>query len=41
MGIGFIIGAVVFSFFNHELLKKFNLKKKIQKNYAKQRICKK
>ncbi|MDQ6723379.1 MAG: hypothetical protein M3Z01_03840, partial [Thermoproteota archaeon] len=32
MGIGFIIGAVVFSFFNHELLKKFNLKKKIQKN---------
>ena len=33
MGIGFIIGAIVFSFFNHELLKKFNLKKKIQKNY--------
>jgi ZIP family zinc transporter len=32
MGIGFIIGAVVFSFFNHELLKNFNLKKKKQKN---------
>jgi zinc transporter, ZIP family len=44
MGIGFIIGAVVFSFFNHELLKKFNLKKKIQKNnyeskeYVKNRV---
>ena len=34
MGIGFIIGAVVFSFFNHELLKRFNLKKKIQRNYV-------
>jgi ZIP family zinc transporter len=32
MGIGFIIGAVVFSFFNHELLKKFNLKRNTQKN---------
>lgn len=31
MGIDFIVGAVVFSFFNHELLKKFNLKKEIQK----------
>ena len=34
MGIGFIIGAVVFSFFNRKLLKKFNLKKKIQNNSA-------
>ncbi len=34
MGIGFIIGAVVFSFFNHELLERFNLKKKIQRNYV-------
>jgi zinc transporter, ZIP family len=34
MGIGFIIGAVVFSFFNHELLKRFNLKKKKQRNYV-------
>ncbi len=40
MGIGFIIGAVVFSFFNHELLKKFNLKKKTQTNYSKKEYVK-
>jgi zinc transporter, ZIP family len=40
MGIGFIIGAVVFSFLNHELLKKFNLKKKTQKNYSKKEYVK-
>jgi zinc transporter, ZIP family len=30
----------VFSFFNHELLKKFNLKKKTQKNYSKKEYVK-
>ena len=40
MGFGFIIGAVVFSFFNHELLKKFKLKKKTQKNYSKKEYVK-
>ncbi len=40
MGIGFIVGAVVVSFFNHELLKKFNLKKEIQKNNDNKEIIK-
>ena len=40
MGIGFVIGAVVFSFFNRILLKKFNLKKKIQNIYANKEYAK-
>jgi ZIP family zinc transporter len=40
MGIGFIIGAVVFSFFNRKLLKKFNLKRKTQNNFADKKYVK-
>jgi ZIP family zinc transporter len=40
MGIGFIIGAVVFSFFNRKLLKKFNSKRKTQNNSANKKNAK-